>query len=224
MIPSALFIGSIGVLAETSDIQRRAYNQALTEAGLDWHCDAETYRDLLTAPGGRNRLGQLSGKTGAGLSETDIERIHTRKTEIACHEIAKSDNVLRPGVAETIDRALAQGLTLALATTTYQANIDAIAAAAGTDLQLSKFSAILTVDDCDSPKPAPDIYLAALSRLDVKNCDVIAIEDSASSLRSAKMAGIYTVATPGAFTSQQDFSEADLVLSSLEGFELTKPS
>ena len=31
-----LFLGSIGVLAETSDIQRRAYNAALSEAGVPW--------------------------------------------------------------------------------------------------------------------------------------------------------------------------------------------
>ncbi len=78
------------------------------------------------------------------------------------------------------------------------------------------------MEDCDSPKPAPDIYLSALSRLDIKSSNVIAIEDSATSVRSAKMAGIYTVATPGAFTAQQDFSEADLVLSSLEGFKLAE--
>ena len=50
----ALFVGSIGVLAETSDIQRRAYNQALAEAGVDWHWDEEPSRDLLAGRGSSN--------------------------------------------------------------------------------------------------------------------------------------------------------------------------
>ncbi len=36
MKPKAILLGSIGVVAETSDIQRRAYNTAFKEAGLDW--------------------------------------------------------------------------------------------------------------------------------------------------------------------------------------------
>ncbi len=223
MIPAALLIGSIGVLAETSDIQRRAYNQALQEAGLDWHWDEAIYRDLLTESGGRKRLSCLNEKMSAKLSKSDIERIHTRKTELACHEIANNGSGLRPGIAETIEQALQHGLKIALVTTTYQANIDAIAAAAGSALQLSKFSAVLTMEDCNTPKPAPDIYREALSRLDVKSSEVVAIEDSATSVRSARTAGIYTVATPGEFTSEQDFSEADRVLPSLEGFKLEIP-
>lgn len=63
----ALLFGSIGVLAETSEIQRQAYNQALTEAGLGWQWDAATYRDLLTTVGGKNRLSLLGRATGSPL-------------------------------------------------------------------------------------------------------------------------------------------------------------
>lgn len=223
MKPSALFIGSIGVLAETSDIQRRAYNQALKEAGLDWQWDADTYRDLLTESGGKKRLARLNDEMQAKLSTDDIDRIHTRKTELACQEIMDNSTPLRPGVAELVNKALSQGIKVALVTATYQANIDAIATAAGDDLPLARFSAVMTRDDCAETKPAPDIYLAALKRLSLDSSEVIAVEDSATSLHSAKQAGIYTVVTPGKFTDQQDFSEADQILNSLEGFELNLP-
>tara|TARA_B110000503_G_scaffold47893_1_gene77939 strand:+ start:1294 stop:1407 length:114 start_codon:yes stop_codon:yes gene_type:complete len=36
MTVKAVFFGSIGTLVETSDLQRRAFNQAFAEAGLDW--------------------------------------------------------------------------------------------------------------------------------------------------------------------------------------------
>ena len=223
MKPTALFIGSIGVMAETSDIQRRAYNQALKEAGLDWEWDADTYRDLLTDSGGVKRLSRLNEEKEANLSSEDIQKIHARKTELACQEITRGGTSLRPGVAKIIAQALAQGIKVALVTSTYQENIDAIAKAAGDDLPLDKFDAVMTRDDAENNKPAPDVYLAALKRLSVNSSEVIAIEDSAPSLHAAKQAGIYTVATPGQFTSQQDFSEADQILTSLEGFELNIP-
>ncbi len=223
MTPTALFIGSIGVMAETSDIQRRAYNQALKEAGLDWEWDKETYRELLTDSGGVKRLSRLNQEREANLSDEEIKKIHARKTELACQEIVNNKTSLRPGVAETIAKALEQGIKVALVTSTYQENIDAIAKAAGDDLPLDKFAAVMTRDDAENNKPAPDVYLAALKRLSVDSSEVIAIEDSQPSLHAAKQAGIYTVVTPGQFTNQQDFSEADQKLSSLEGFELNIP-
>lgn len=223
MTPTALFIGSIGVMAETSDIQRRAYNQALKEAGLDWEWDKETYRELLTDSGGVKRLSRLNQEREANLSDEEIKKIHARKTELACQEIVNNKTSLRPGVAETIAKALEQGIKVALVTSTYQENIDAISKAAGDDLPLDKFAAVMTRDDAENNKPAPDVYLAALKRLSVDSSEVIAIEDSQPSLHAAKQAGIYTVVTPGKFTNQQDFSEADQKLSSLEGFELNIP-
>lgn len=223
MKPAALFIGSIGVMAETSDIQRRAYNQALKEAGLDWEWDKETYRELLTDSGGVKRLSRLNQEKEANLSDADIKKIHARKTELACQEIVNGNTSLRPGVAELIAKALEQGIKVALVTSTYQENIDAIAEAAGDDLPLDKLDAVMTRDDAENNKPAPDVYLAALKRLSLDSSEVIAIEDSEPSLKAAKQAGIYTVATPGQFTSQQDFSAADQQLESLEGFELNIP-
>lgn len=223
MKPTALLLGSIGVLAETSDIQRRAYNQALKEAGLDWEWDADTYRDLLMDSGGVKRLSRLNKEKEANLSDDDITKIHARKTEIACQEISGGGTSLRPGVAALIEQALEQGIQVALVTSTYEANIDAIAAAAGDELPLAKFSVVLTRDDAQNSKPAPDVYLAALERLEVDSSEVIAIEDSEPSLHAAKQAGIYTVVTSGKFTDQQDFSEADQVLNSLEGFALNIP-
>jgi beta-phosphoglucomutase-like phosphatase (HAD superfamily) len=52
----AVIFGAIGTIAETSDIQRQAFNLAFAEAGLDWNWDAQTYHDLLKINGGQNRI------------------------------------------------------------------------------------------------------------------------------------------------------------------------
>jgi len=216
MTLKAILLGSIGTVAETSDIQRRAYNQALAEAGIEWQWDPENYRELLNEPGGKRRLARLSSAAGDVLSDGQIDAIHDRKTDIACAEVAGGVD-LRPGVATLVQEAFDAGMSVAFVTSTYRPNIDAIATGAGGALPLERFAAVLTTEDCERGKPAPDVYIAALDRLGVDAAEAIAIEDSAASVSAAKAAGIYTVATPGLFTAGQDFSAADRVLESLEG-------
>ena len=214
MSKTAVMFGSIGSIVETSDIQRRAYNQALSEAGLDWNWDRETYADLLLQAGGRERLAQLSAATAAGLSQQQIDAIHQRKTELACAEIVEKRVALRPGVAELVRLAKSRGMKLGFVTTTYPANIDAIFDATDA-LARSDFDAIVSRLDVEHGKPAPDAYAAALAKLSLEPADVIAIEDTANSVMAAKRAGLTVVATPGEITGTQDFWQADVVVETL---------
>ncbi len=213
MPKTALMFGSIGSIAETSDIQRQAYNQALREAGLNWEWDEATYGELLEQAGGKERLSMLSAATGAGLSPDQIERIHARKTEIASNEVRKHGS-LRPGVAALVKAAKDKGMKLAFVTTTYRPNIDAIMDAAR-DLSAADFDHIVSRDAVERGKPAPDAYDVALKALGVAAADAIAVEDTANSVMAAKRAGLTVVATPGQMTHDQDFWQADLVVDDL---------
>ena len=122
----ALFFGSTGVLAETSDIQRRAYNHAMAEAGLKRHWSAHFYKSILEQSDGRARLERLIGEAGSALSEDAIMRIHDRKTMLACSEIVSTRVPLRPGVENLVRMAQASRLKLALVTPTDPKNVDAI--------------------------------------------------------------------------------------------------
>lgn len=50
------------------------------------------------------------------------------------------------------------------------------------------FDVILTNQDCARPKPAPDIYLEALSRLGVEAASTLVIEDNAHGIQAAEAA------------------------------------
>ena len=215
MPKTALLFGSIGSVVETSDIQRRAYNQALQEAGVAWVWEKDTYAELLEQAGGKERLAMLASATGANLSAEQIEKIHARKTEIACEELVRTHVTSRPGVAELIKLGKERGMKVAFVTTTYRPNVDAIFQAAGTALSASDFDTIVARTDIENPKPAPDAYLFALKRLGVEPADAVAIEDTANSVMSAKRAGVTVVATPGELTAGQDFWQADVVVEAL---------
>ena len=217
MPKTALLLGSIGVITETSDIQRRAYNQALREAGLDWNWDRETYAELLEQAGGKERLAMLSAATATGLTQAQIDTVHARKTELACAEIVATRVGPRPGIVELVRLAKTRSMKTAFVTTTYRPNIDAIFAALGDTLRPEDFDYIGTRADVAQGKPAPDAYLAALAALGVTADDALAVEDTAVSLIAAKRAGIVTVATPGDITAGQDFWQADLIVDALAG-------
>ncbi len=215
MAKTALLLGSIGTLVESSDIQRRAYNAALAEAGVPWVWDRETYAELLTQAGGRERLAMLAAATNSHLTPERIEAIHARKTAIACEELVRDGASLRPGVARAIEFAKTRGLKLAFVTTTYEPNVDAIFDAARETLAKHDFAYIGTRADVEHGKPSPDAYERALAKLGIAAADALAIEDTAVSVMSAKRAGIETIATPGAYAAEQDFWQADLVVESL---------
>jgi len=212
---TALLFGSIGSVVESSDIQRRAYNQALKEAGLDWVWDRATYAELLHQSGGKERLAMLAAATGVAMSTEEIDRIHARKTALACEEIISSGVQLRPGVADLIKLGKERGIKLAFVTTTYQENIDAIFEAAGNALSATDFDYIVARTEVQNGKPAPDAYLITLKQLGVNAAAALAIEDTAVSVMAAKRAGVNVVATPGAYTAGQDFWQADLVVENL---------
>ena len=214
MSKSVLLFGSIGTIVESSDIQRRAYNMALQEAGLNWYWDEAIYRELLLQSGGRDRLAMLGAATGQALSDEQIVQIHTRKTQLACAEIALTKPALRAGVAEVMALAATHGWKRGFVTSTEQANIDAIMAL-DPAVAPGQFDVVIGRADVQHGKPDPQAFETALKRLGAKADDAIAIEDTAVSVMAAVRSGITTVAVPGAFASDQDFWQADLVLPSL---------
>lgn len=78
------------------------------------------------------------------------------------------------------------------------------------------FDAIFTADDVEFCKPAPDIYLSAISKFQLKNNECLAIEDTESGLMAAKEAGAFCFAIPTEHSKKQNFEKADRVLTSLK--------
>ena len=51
-----IIFGSIGTLAETSNIQRKSFNEAFKKFNLNWYWSKNEYKTLLQKSGGENRL------------------------------------------------------------------------------------------------------------------------------------------------------------------------
>jgi HAD superfamily hydrolase (TIGR01509 family) len=116
-----------------------------------------------------------------------------------------------PGVREWRDQAAAMGVRLGVASSSSRWWVVGHLERLG----LADWSCVRCSDDVALTKPAPDLYLAVAACLGVAPWEAIAVEDSATGIRSARAAGLYCVAVPSALTAGHDFSQADLVLGSL---------
>ena len=182
----ALLLGSIGVLAETSELQRQAYNTAFVAHGVDWHWNIATYCQHLATPGGQNRLRRLGGD---GLSTTEIRRIHETKQDAFAASLA-GGIVPRPAIVDTLTTARAAGLRIGFVTTTTPRTIAMIQEALSGHIDMSDFAVITSKEDVVQEKPDGACYALALSRLGIASRDALAIEDTVASQSAAVAAGI----------------------------------
>ncbi len=205
----AFLIGSIGVLAETSDIQRQAFNAAFAEAGLDWNWSQDEYAKLLRASGGKQRIAEYASARG---EEVDAAAIHARKSALFQDALAKGLSP-RDGVKDTLEAAKGAGWQIGFVTGTSAGNVEAILTATGIERAL--FDIVTDADAVQNAKPAPDIYRHALDQLGADAAASIAVEDNPDGVASAKAAGLTCLAFPGALHTASDFSASDRTVTRL---------
>lgn len=210
----ALIFDVDGTLAETEELHRRAFNETFAEQGLGWHWNRDLYRELLKTTGGKERMRAYVRDHAPSIvpDDAEIPDIHRRKTARYGDLMAAGEIALRPGIADLIEDARIQGVRVAVATTTNLPNVDALTRACWGRPAEEVFEVIAAGDMVTAKKPAPDVFLLALERLGLDPADCLAFEDSRNGLRSAKAAGLRTIVSPGPYTADQDFSEADAVL------------
>jgi HAD superfamily hydrolase (TIGR01509 family) len=213
--PEALIFDVDGTLAETEELHRRAFNESFAEQGLGWHWSQQDYRRLLQTTGGKERIARHMREIGLTVDDIDIPALHRAKTERYTTLMEQGGLDLRGGIARLIEEARAQGMSVAIATTTSRPNVDALCAATFGMPAETIFAAIACGDEVSAKKPAPDVYVLALNRLGLRPAQAIAFEDSANGLLSARAAGLACIVTPSVYTQGDDFTGALCVIDSV---------
>jgi HAD superfamily hydrolase (TIGR01509 family) len=104
---------------------------------------------------------------------------------------------LLPGAAELVATAAGLG-PVGLVSASPARYVRAVALAFGL---LPRLCAVVTGDDVRHGKPAPDPYLLAAHRVGLPSARCLAVEDSASGIRSAHAAGMTVLAIPNPTTA-----------------------
>lgn len=222
-VPTLIF-DCDGVLADTERYGHLpAFNQTFEELGLPVWWSDDDYREKVLIGGGKERMASLLTPefvAANGLPEDEDGRRamladwHRRKTTIYTALVASGALPGRPGIRRIVAEADASGWGLAVASTSAEPSVLAVLEhVVGSELA-GRF-AVFAGDIVAHKKPAPDIYLLALDQLDISADDGVVIEDSGNGVRAAVGAGLRTVVTVSAYTADEDFTGASLVVSSL---------
>ncbi len=152
----AIFWDVDGTLAETErDGHRIAFNRAFYECGLNWKWGSETYGQLLTITGGKERICEYARQIGETQPQTvRLNEIHKAKNRYYA-EIVRSGKIsLRPNVHEWINAITSCGVVQGIVTTTSMANLDVLMHSTLGNNWRQYFSVIVCGDDVSKKKTA----------------------------------------------------------------------
>ncbi len=217
----ALIFDVDGTLADTErDGHRVAFNLAFEEFGLDWHWDEALYGELLAVTGGKERMAYYLEKFNTDFPQDDktadlIVDLHKAKTRHYTELLAGGSIPLRPGVERLIQEARDAGLRLAIATTTTPENVTALLEHALAPDSCDWFEVIAAGDIVPAKKPAADIYVWALEKMNLPAEACLAFEDSENGIKSSRGADLKTIVTINEYTRDHDFTGAEVVLDNM---------
>ncbi len=184
---SAVILDMDGLMLDTERLARIAWDRAMADWGHT--IPDEVYYRLI----GRTvrDVGELLREALA--ADLPFEEIAERKRQYIDEEIARHGIPVKPGVFELLDWIEQVGLKKATATSTFREVAMRKLTLAG--LQ-DRFDAIVCGDDVRRGKPAPDIFLAAASRLEAPASQCVVLEDSEPGIEAAQAAGMTALLVP----------------------------
>ncbi len=207
-----------GVLANTEPLHLRAYQEVLAPDGLTLTEDEYYGRYLgfddvgvFTAIGADRRRPWTSA---------DIQRLIVTKAR-RLEQLEQNVSVLFPGAADAVRRAAA-AVPIAIASGALRAEVRRVLER---EQLVNYFTAIVAAEDTPLSKPSPEPYLHALMQLtsslsvQIAPHECVALEDSPWGLRSARAAGLRTMAVAQTY-GKSDLHDADLIISTIASLDL----
>ena len=176
-----------GVILDTEKLYARFWQEAAVALGYPMTRQQALGMRSLSASAGQ---AQLESYFGAGVQR---EPLRQKRIELMDAYIAENGVELKPGVEETVTFLKAQGITLAIATSSPMERVQQYLQPLGL---LEQFDAICSGHDVPHGKPAPDIYLRAAERIGILSENCLAVEDSPAGIQSAFAAGCMPVFVP----------------------------
>ncbi|GAB4142182.1 MAG: beta-phosphoglucomutase [Sphingomonadales bacterium] len=200
-----------GVLADTAHCHFAAWRRLARSLGFEL---PESFHDRLKGIDRMQSLDLVLRHGGINADAPARARLADEKNAYYRQSIAEmtADDLL-PGAAAALAQVKAAGLPAALASTSRNAPelIESLGIAA-------KFDHVVDPASLARQKPAPDIFLAAATALNVEPKHCLGVEDSAAGITAIKDAGMYALGIGEAGA----LAQADRVLPSLAAFKLAE--
>jgi HAD superfamily hydrolase (TIGR01509 family) len=186
-----------GLMLDTESIAKSVWQEAARAAG---HEMPDALFHSLIGRAKQDSAGLLRAAFGPGF---DFDQVYAACGLLYEDHIARQGIPLMPGVRELLDALTARRIPLGVATSTRNP-------AARTRLEqvglLGYFATLVAGNEITHGKPAPDIYLEAIRRLDLDAAVSFALEDSHAGVRAAHAAGLNVIMVPDLVAPTQEIA------------------
>lgn len=206
----ALIFDFDGLILDTETTEVEIWNDFYAQVGLTFTMDAYINAIGSNSPEDFHPAILLADREGEERSFEQIRQDFRKIAYLRCEQLEAMD-----GVVDLIKNAKTKGYFLAVGSSASYSWVQTHLSRLGL---LDKFDVIVTFDDVENSKPAPDIFLKVLEKLGVSAENALVFEDSQNGVLAAHRAGIRAIAVPNPITAIQDFSLATAVLPSLANF------
>lgn len=193
-----------GVIVDSEPLQHRAYNAVLERFGV--RVGREEYaREWIAAGRGPEYAVR---RYALPLSPLELRRLK----DPIYHALLRAEATMVAGAGDVV-RRLAARFPLALAT---NSNAEDTGFVLDRFALRAYFNAVVTREQYDAPKPAPDAFRAAAAQLGCAPAACVVIEDAHKGIVAAAAAGCPCVAFPHGYTAATDCRGAQRVITTLD--------
>ncbi|MBC3846613.1 HAD family phosphatase [Winogradskyella echinorum] len=203
-----------GVIVDTEPLHRKAYHQMFDDVNIK--VDAALYESF-------------TGQSTINICKRLVDHFTLRETPEYLMRLKRKhykylfthddELALIDGVLDLIKDYYANGVTLVVASSASMHGINQIFERF--DLN-QYFSAKFSGADLEKSKPHPEIFIKAAESTGFEKSECMVIEDSTNGIKAANGAGIFCTAFRSEHSSGQDYSLANMVVSSFDEITFNK--
>ncbi len=139
-------------------------------------------------------FGRMGKETLQLVFEQDLDeaQLATYLQEVGAGVLEKyrAEGTIVPGFKQFVEKLLAAGIQVAIATSSPIANVKVVMEMAGTTALITT---ITDAGQVQHSKPHPEIYLKTAEKLGIEVTNCVVFEDSFSGIQSAKSAGMQVI-------------------------------
>ncbi len=202
---TAVIFDMDGVILDSEPLHLEAANRLLAREGVHLHAsENEEYLGWNEAA----YWGALKEKFHLARSPRD----YTNERHAVLVDLLKEHLPIAPGLVAFLEGLVLRKLPLAVASSSERDLIDFVLREGDLD---RFFSVVVSGDEVERCKPAPDIFLEAARRLGKEPPECVVLEDSINGVRAAQAAGMRCVRVVTETTQRLSFPPVDL---RIEGF------
>jgi HAD superfamily hydrolase (TIGR01509 family) len=212
-LPEAVAFDCDGTIADTESLSEIAWSEVLRSRGLVW--TAEDFGALVGRPFAVN-WEHFSARGDLGDEQQFRDELRGRFRQLFDERLEIHDDVV-----DAMHAVAQRGVPMAVVSSSTRDHIERVLERAGVTTLVAH---IVASGDTDAHKPDPGPYLAACTAIDVSPQRTVGVEDTPTGARSARAAGLRTVAVRRAHAVAELHLHAHIVVDRLDVEHLLLPA